>query len=145
LPLLQHYVGNPEKDISQLASGCEKLGYTFVVRPHPFEKSIEIPYLMDKRDDIVDVILDTDVAIIQHSTTALECLALGTPVIEFGNHMEPLHLENELIPHMKSAADCDLIPAVLGINYLPMIQQWIDWRITTGSLDLIAETIEDYL
>ena len=145
LPLLQHYVGNPEKDINQLSAICRKFGYTFVVRPHPFEKDIEIPFLMDKRDDIVDAIMDTDVAIVEHSTTALECLALGTPVIEFGEHMEPLHAENELIPYIKSVEDYDIIEAVMRVNYIPLIQEWIDWRITAGSLDLVAETIEAYL
>lgn len=148
LPLLQHYYGNPQADIEAIAAYCRNNGFDFAVRPHPFENSLEIPFVTDKRENVIDVILDTDIALVQHSTTALECLVLGTPVIEvaFGqkNFIEPLHKEQPLIPVIKSYDE--LHRAGELENYIPKISQdWIWDKIRIGDLDLIANEIEAHI
>lgn len=150
LPLMQHYVGNPQRDIELLASYCRENDFDFVVRPHPFDNSIELPFIMDKREDVVDVILEADVALVQHSTTALECLALGTPVIEaaFGkkDFIEPLHKEQPLIPVIRAnPIEFDVIRNVLSDSYVDQIGKWVDDKILIGNLDLITSEIEAYL
>lgn len=152
LPLLQHYSGNPQQDITEIQKYCARNGFDFAIRLHPFEREIDLPFVVDNREDIVDVILDADVALVQHSTTALECLVLGTPVIEvaFGQKtfIEPLHKKQQLIPCIKSHNDLDLIEAVLKVNYLGLIDEWIDdqmWMNGPGSLEIIATEIEKCL
>lgn len=145
LPLLQHYYGNPQKDVEQLSAFCRKYDMEFVVRPHPFENELDVPFVTDKREDITSLILETDIALVQHSTTALECLALRTPVIEVGfgskTFLEPLHKEQPLIPTIKSYDDLHKIARLE--NYIPDIQDWIDEMILVrpNTLDVITEEI----
>jgi hypothetical protein len=152
LPLLQHYYGNPQKDITQLSEYCRKNNFEFVIRPHPFEKQLDIPFVTNKDYDVIPLILSTDIALVQHSTTALECLALGTPVIEIGlgekNFLEPLATEQPAIPSIKSVKDFDKIKTTQ--NYTADIQEWIDYHMYMPPnhreiLDIIAEEIESHL
>ena len=152
LPLLQHYHGNAQRDIEVFSAYCRKMGYDLIVRPHPFEKSLDIPFAIDNRDDIIAVITDADVALVQHSTTALECLVLGTPVIEVslgkGNFIEPLHKEQQFIPVIKSYDDLKLIETVISDDYTPLISDWIDdkiWLNGQETLDIIANEIEAHI
>lgn len=152
MPLLQHYYGNPQQDIEAISAYCKENNLDFAVRMHPFEQSMDIPFVVDNRDNVVDVILDCDLALVQHSTTALECLVLGTPVIEvaFGQKgfIEPLHKKQELIPVIKNYIELGIIKTVLLSNYLPLIEDWIDeqlWLDGAKSLDIIANEIEAHL
>lgn len=152
LPLLQHYYGNPQKDISAIASYCANNGFRFVVRPHPFENEMDLPFLSDKSKDVIPLILATDIALVQHSTTALECLSLGTPIIEVGfgtkDFIEPLAKEQPAIPSIKSEQELGKISNT-G-NYVDGIREWIEDKMYVpnkrpSTLDIIADRIEESL
>jgi hypothetical protein len=147
LPLLQHYKGDPQGDIEAIAAYCQSAGFDFIVRLHPFEQDVDIPFTVDRRENVVELILETDVALVQHSTTAIECLVLGTPIVEVnfsGKPMlEPLHEENPNVLVIDSYSKLPLIEsATLGDA------DWIEdniWSAGSRSLDIIAEEIEQWL
>lgn len=151
LPLLQHYKGNVQKDIEAISSYCRSAELDFVVRTHPFENELDMPFVCDRRDNVVDLILETDVALVQHSTTALECLALGTPVIEvnFSNNesIEPLNKENDSIPSITDYVQLNIIEVVLLGNLPDLIKYFIDdniYSVAGDSLEIIAGEIEQW-
>jgi hypothetical protein len=149
LPLLQHYGGDIQKDLTILSKYCSERGYMFVVRPHPFEKNIDIPFAVD-RSDVKNALVHTGVALVQHSTTAIECLALGTPIIEFslgGSFEQPLSKANPNIPSISDVSELHKIDDVMKTNYINAhMKTYIDnYMYMPPLLDKIVATIESYL
>ncbi len=152
LPLLQHYYGSPEKDITAVSDYCRTNGFDFVVRPHPFENHLDLPFVTNKDKDVIPLILKTDIALCQHSTTALECLALKTPIIEMGlgnkNFLEPLAKEQPVIPSISTIVELNKIATTK--NYTDSIWQWISDKIylpaiTQSVINTIVNEIESNL
>ena len=150
LPLLQHYKGNPQNDIEAISAYCRSAGLNFVVRLHPFEQDIDIPFAFDNRENVAELIIEADVALVQHSTTALECLALGTPIVEVnfsGQPMiEPLHKENQDITFIGSYKELAAIGDVLDNPKIDQswVKQHIQWT-GPSSLATIGDEIEKWL
>ena len=152
LPLLQHYKGNPQTDIEAISAYCHSAGLNLVIRLHPFEQNIDVPFAFDNRENVAELIMETDVALVQHSTTALECLALGTPIVEVnfsGQPMiEPLHKENPDIPFIGSYAELAKIAGAIENPNAGKLWDWAKDHIqSTGpsSLTTIGDEIEKWL
>lgn len=93
LPQMSRYDGDPLAAIGMLADYSSNNAVNMVVRPHPFESPITIANLQKQLDkhpsmkvittgETPDLILASDLVLSQHSTVAVEALALGVSLAE---------------------------------------------------------------
>lgn len=93
LPQMSRYDGDPLATIGMLADYSSNNSVNMVVRPHPFESPITIANLQKQLDkhpsmkvittgETPDLILASDLVLSQHSTVAVEALALGVSLAE---------------------------------------------------------------
>ena len=124
------------------------------MRPHPFEKNVDMPFYVDRSDSTEIAIVNTDVALVQHSTTAIECLSLKTPVIEVmlgGEFLQPLSSINSKIPSIKNDLDFTKIGDVMKTSYIDsFMYRWVDSMIYAPpnreeTIDIIVSEIEKCL
>jgi hypothetical protein len=89
-PLASRYEGDLGKAISQLADWALNSRITLAIRLHPFDNIADQvrqglgshPYAHVVEEDVLSLIASSDLVISQHSTVAVEALALNVPVAE---------------------------------------------------------------
>ena len=91
-PLLSRYDGNPKTALGALADWSANEFIQLAIRLHPFEHEENVerlkfglkghPYAKVIESDTLALIGSSDVVISQHSTVAIETLALNVPLIE---------------------------------------------------------------
>ena len=91
-PLLSRYDGNPKTALGALADWSANEFMQLAIRLHPFEHEENVerlkfglkghPYARVIESDTLALIGSSDVVISQHSTVAVETLALNVPLIE---------------------------------------------------------------
>lgn len=91
-PLVSRYEGDLGKAISQLSDWAFKNRVTLAIRFHPFDSqdhayrviqaTVGNPYVKVVNVETLDLIAVSDLVISQHSTVAVEALALGVPLVE---------------------------------------------------------------
>jgi UDP-N-acetylglucosamine 2-epimerase len=92
LPQLSRFDGDINQTLTQLSDWCAKNIVQLAIRLHPFESpdtalslqnSIKNPLVkVIRQGDLPELILASDVVVSQHSTAAVETLALGVPLAE---------------------------------------------------------------
>lgn len=93
LPQLSRYEGDPLKAVQQVAGWANARGMNLGVRFHPFESyefvaqiksqlETNVVKIIDWIADGVELILAADVVLSQHSSVAVESLALNVPLVE---------------------------------------------------------------
>ena len=89
-PLTSRYEGDLGKAVSQLAEWAQKSRVNLVLRFHPFDNVAEHvrqqlvsnPFVQVFTGETLELLSLADVVISQHSTVAVEALALGVPLVE---------------------------------------------------------------
>ena len=91
-PLVSRYEGDLGKAISQLSEWAQKNKTALLIRMHPFDgqdvgqqvrqQLIGNPFVQVYDEDTLSLLSIADVVISQHSTVAVEALALGVPLVE---------------------------------------------------------------
>lgn len=89
-PLTSRYEGDLGKAVGQLAEWAQKSRVNLVLRFHPFDNVAENvrqqlvsnPFVQVFTGETLELLSVADVVISQHSTVAVEALALGVPLVE---------------------------------------------------------------
>jgi hypothetical protein len=90
-PLLEHYKGDFIADTLALDAFCKDNSLGFIVKLHPFNKGALAGQVRTYDEtDPMPLLPILNLAITQHSTIGIECLALGIPIIEFNVSNEPI-------------------------------------------------------
>lgn len=90
VPLMQHYKGNFVKDWQKLSAYLQKNNIRGMLRFHPMDNvnNPNLPILQGT--DPFPALLQADLVLSQHSTLALEAMALGIPMLEFNLSSTPI-------------------------------------------------------
>ena len=135
-PLLSRYDGNPKTALGALADWSANEFIQLAIRLHPFEHEENVeklkfglkghPYAKVIESDTLALIACSDLVLSQHSTVAVETLALGVPLAE---------LDLDSVGILESLAEHGIaIP--IGNGELPKIKQILsgDIRVNPGDL-----------
>ena len=128
LPQLGRYDGSPMKAIGMLSDWSADNPVQLAIRFHPFEAEETVRRVRDALIDhprarviedgeTISLVLASDAVISQHTTIAVEALALGVPLVEIDvDHvgvLESLAEQGVAVP-MTSKADFSKIPDVVS-------------------------------
>ena len=159
-PLLSRYDGNPKTALGALADWSANENVQLAIRLHPFEAEENVerlkfglkdhPYTKVIEKDTLPLIACSDAVVSQHSTVAIETLALDVPLIEIDlDHigvLESLAEQGVAIP--VGGGELSKIKQVLSGELRAEPAKLAEWTSTnigprdSGIVDRVVEEIE---
>ena len=144
LPILHRYEGSPMKAIGAVADWAANRFTQMAFSFHPFEGEENVkkvkdaianhPYAKVVGGDVIPLLAASDLVLCQHSTVAVECMAVGTPMaqIDLDNVGILESLSEQGVAHEIREGQLNKILEILEgkhiLNYA-MIEGWINTNV----------------